>query len=135
MPGERTIDERLRAVERAVTDEEVAVADVADAAALTDRLETLEARVSRCESRTDEIEAAVTALRGYVGELSAVNDDVERTAAAALAGVERLSEASGAPPAIARVAGDEPAMPDPVPDSEGDASAPRSLRDRLEGLL
>lgn len=132
MPDETTIDERLRAVERAVTDDDVAVADVDDAAALTVRLDDVERRLDDLEATVAEVDAAVTALRGYVGEIGHVNAEVEQTASAALAAVERLDEASGAPPAIARVA-DEPRVPDaaPAPDESDDAS----FVDRLRGLL
>lgn len=132
MPDETTIDERLRAVERAVTDDEVAVADVEDAATLTTRIDDVEQRLEALEATVAEVEAAVTALRGYVGEIEHVNAEVEQTAAAALAAVERLDEASGAPPAIARVA-DEPPVPDSAPPTGESEDA--SLADRLGGLL
>ncbi|MFB6124730.1 MAG: hypothetical protein ABEJ59_02060 [Halanaeroarchaeum sp.] len=131
MPDETTIDERLRAVERAVTDDDVAVADIDDAAALTSRLDDVERRVDDLAATVAEVEAAVTALRGYVGEIEHVNSEVEQTAAAALAAVERLDEASGAPPAIARVA-DEPAVPDAAPPTDEDEA---SVLDSVRGLL
>jgi hypothetical protein len=44
------------------------------------------------ESRVAELEAAVEALRGYLGSVQAVNDDVERRADLALARTERLTD-------------------------------------------
>lgn len=64
-----SVERRLAAVERAlVTDEPLEYAD---------RLDDLEGRVV-------ELEAAVQALRGYVGSVRAVNDDIEQRADLAL---------------------------------------------------
>ena len=59
------LERRLEAVERALSDEEPLER--------IDRLDDLEERVV-------ELEAAVQALRGYVGSVRAVNEDVERRA-------------------------------------------------------
>jgi len=124
MPEPTTLDERLRAVERTVTDDAIAVADLDDAAALTARLDALEDRLDAMDARLDEVDAAVTAVRGYVGQIGHVNAEVERTATAALAAVDRLDEATGTPPALARVARDESVtVPDPLPDADADADA------------
>ena len=59
------LERRLEAVERALSDDEPLER--------IDRLDDLEERVV-------ELEAAVQALRGYVGSVRAVNEDVERRA-------------------------------------------------------
>jgi|GEM_PF-3363073 chromosome segregation ATPase len=78
-------DERLRAVERAVTGTDATVADIADGAAATEERATLEARLTDLEARIEELEAATQALRGYAGSVRAVNREVERRADLALA--------------------------------------------------
>ena len=84
------LDERLRAVERALTESDDDLTALRDAAELTRELETLSARLDEVEDRLDELDAATQALRGYVGNVRAVNQSVERRADAALAKVEAL---------------------------------------------
>jgi ABC-type transporter Mla subunit MlaD len=131
MPDADTLDERLRAVERALADaEELPDLDAqAELAATTDDLAN---RLDDLESRVDELDAAVQAVRGYVGTIRAVNEDVERRADAALA----KAEAVDAPP-------DAP-VPDPVAtgptepthrEDDGTDGADRSLVDRLRERL
>lgn len=91
MTDRDALDERLRAVERALTDDDRAPVDLSDAAALDDRVDDLARRTTEVEERVAELDAAVQALRGYVGNVRAVNDDVERRADAALAKVESLA--------------------------------------------
>ncbi|MFB6269728.1 MAG: hypothetical protein ABEH83_07275, partial [Halobacterium sp.] len=86
------IDARLRAVERAVTDDDAPVSDLSDAAAVHDRLDELEEGLATLRERVDALDATVQSLHGYVGELEAVNDRVERRADAARAAVERLED-------------------------------------------
>lgn len=94
------LEERLRAVERALTDGDRPPADLPEAAELTDRLETLEDRTADLAARVDELDAAVQALRGYVGNVRSVNREVERRAEAALAAVDSVEAAlDGEPPA------------------------------------
>lgn len=90
---DESIDERLRAVERALTDGEGAVADLSDERALNERIDDAEERVDGTEERVAELEAAVQALRGYVGNVRSVNRDVERRAESALATAEKLGTA------------------------------------------
>ena len=92
MPDEEALARRLRAVERSLTDGDHAVEALCDADALTERVDSLERAVSDVEDRIAETEAATQALRGYVGNVRSVNEDVERRANAALAAVERLEE-------------------------------------------
>ena len=92
MPDEETLDRRLRAVERSVTDGEHDVDDLRDVGALVERIESLESQVADAEDRIADLEAGTQALRGYVGNVRSVNQDVERRADAALAAVERLED-------------------------------------------
>ena len=90
MPEQSDLDRRLRAVERALTDGDHDVAALQDAAAIVDRLEDLEARVADLEERTADLDAATQAIRGYVGNVRSVNEEVESRADAALAAVARI---------------------------------------------
>lgn len=83
--GQDRLDERLSAVERAVTGSDAAVADLGDSAAAAAEREALASRVAEVESRVEELEAATQAIRGYVGSIRAVNREVERRADLALA--------------------------------------------------
>lgn len=64
-PDRDSLERRLAAVERALAEDEPLER--------ADHLDDLEARVA-------ELEAAVQALRGYVGSVRAVNEEVERRA-------------------------------------------------------
>lgn len=85
---DRDLAERLAAVERAITDEGP-VADLSTAAERDRRVEDVTKRVEEIEARLDELEAATQALRGYVGSVRAVNEEVEQRADLALAIAER----------------------------------------------
>lgn len=82
--------ERVAALERAVTDGNHDLSALAGDAELADRIEALETDVETLTDRVDELDAATRALRGYVGNVEAVNREVERQAEAALAAVESL---------------------------------------------
>ncbi|WP_135827952.1 DUF7310 family coiled-coil domain-containing protein [Halorussus halobius] len=90
MSDDDALADRLDAVERALTDEDLSVPDLGDAAELTREVESLSARLDDIEDRLDDLDAATQALRGYVGNVRAVNDEVERRADAALAKAESL---------------------------------------------
>lgn len=77
--------ERLRAVERALTGDDLPVADLTDDSTATAERDALDGRLSEIEDRVEELEAATQALRGYVGSIRAVNREVERRADLALA--------------------------------------------------
>ncbi|SNR53400.1 DUF7310 family coiled-coil domain-containing protein [Halorubrum vacuolatum] len=79
------LEERLRAVERALTGGGRPVADLEPGAAAADERERLDERLCDLESRVEELEAATQAVRGYVGAVRAVNCEVERRADLALA--------------------------------------------------
>ena len=70
-----TLDRRLEAVERALSEEEPLER--------ADRLDDVESRVA-------ELEAAVQALRGYVGSVRAVNEEIELRADRALRKAEAV---------------------------------------------
>jgi hypothetical protein len=109
------LDERLRAVERAVTDGDTPVRELSESAAVHDRLDDLEAEIADLAERVDALDATVQSLHGYVGELEHVNDRVQRRADAARAAVERLEDEqsrpdrSGTPTDDARAPGSSPA--------------------------
>ncbi|MFB6160012.1 MAG: hypothetical protein ABEJ61_02425 [Haloferacaceae archaeon] len=84
--------DHLAAVERRLTDGETDPQPLADDAALVARLDDLEDHAADLEDRLAEVESAVQALRGYVGGVESVNEDVERRANAAVARVDRLEE-------------------------------------------
>ncbi|ESS04828.1 MAG: hypothetical protein A07HR67_00449 [uncultured archaeon A07HR67] len=79
------LDERLAAVERALTETDRPPADIAERAAAADEREALGDRLAALESRVTELEAAVQAVRGYAGAIRAVNREVEQRADLALA--------------------------------------------------
>jgi uncharacterized coiled-coil protein SlyX len=87
------LHERLRAVERRLTDADTAVAELSESAAVHERLDSLETDLEELTERLDALDATVQSLHGYVGELEHVNDRVERRADAARAAVERLDDA------------------------------------------
>ncbi|AUG48118.1 hypothetical protein BVU17_11510 [Haloarcula taiwanensis] len=87
-----TLAERLRTVERAVTDGTTEFPEVTELAELEKRVDALEQRIADIDERTTELEAATQALRGYVGNVRTVNEDIEQRADAALAATDRLEE-------------------------------------------
>ena len=90
---ERDLDERLDAVERTLTDGDTDLSELQDAADVVDDVRDLESRIGDLESRIDELEAGLQAVRGYAGNVRAVNREVERRASAALAKAETLETA------------------------------------------
>ena len=82
--------ERLDAVERALTGNDADLPSLAADAELADRVGAVEERLDALETRIEELDAATQAVRGYVGNVESVNEDVERRANAAVAGVEAL---------------------------------------------
>lgn len=83
------LEARLGALERAVTEGEHADTEFE----AIERLEDIESRVDELDDRIAELEAATQALRGYVGNIRSVNQEVEQRADAALAKAETLETA------------------------------------------
>ncbi|WP_435195709.1 DUF7310 family coiled-coil domain-containing protein [Natronomonas sp. EA1] len=85
-----SLEERLAAVERALTESETPPAALADAAELDDRLTAVEERLDALETALADLDAGLQAVRGYAGSIRATNREVERRADAALATAEEL---------------------------------------------
>ena len=94
-----SLSRRLDAVERALSEEKPLER--------ADRLDDLETRVA-------ELEAAVRAVRGYVGEVRAINEDVERRADRALRKAEAVERNVG----VARPGSTTSRRPDTEPDDK-----------------
>jgi hypothetical protein len=88
-----TLERRIEALERAVTDDEHDLSALATAGETAERLDALDSRLESIEDRVAELEAATQAVRGYVGNVRSVNRDIEQRADAALARVESLEAA------------------------------------------
>lgn len=85
---DETLEQRLAAVERALTDGNHDLSALATSGDIAHRLDEVESDLDTLADRVAELEAATQALRGYVGNVRAVNREVERRADAALAAVE-----------------------------------------------
>lgn len=102
------LEARIEALERAVTDGDRDLSELATEGETRERLAALEGDLDDLADRVAELEAATQALRGYVGNVRAVNSEVEQRADAALAKVESLeselaTQRSHEPPATATV--------------------------------
>lgn len=84
--------DRVEALERAVTDGDHDLSALATDAEALDRLDRVETRCEELEARVAELEAATQALRGYVGNVRAVNEEVETRAETALSKAQSLEE-------------------------------------------
>lgn len=123
-------DDRLHAVERALTDSDRTPESLPEAAALAEQVAEFDERLEDLESRVEELDAGLRAVRGYVGNVRHVNREVERTAEAALAKARALDEGSGPLPP------ERP--PTEGPDEETEArteSDDDDVFDRVRGLL
>lgn len=96
-----TLEDRLAAVERTLTDDEHAPADLSAPAALETRIETVESRLDDIESRLADAEGTVAALRGHADDGRSVDRETEQVAQRALATAReakrRLDEETPAP--------------------------------------
>lgn len=99
---ERALERRLAAVERAVDGSGREEPNATDTTDSTDRAdatspdrESLDRRLDTLESRVDELDAALQAVRGFLGGIDAVNEAVESRADAAIAAVDRLERRLG----------------------------------------
>lgn len=91
---DETFEDRLAAVERALTDGDHDCSALAEGAATAERVAALEADVEELADRVAELEAATQALRGYVGNVRSVNEEVEQRADTALAKAETAHRAA-----------------------------------------
>lgn len=90
------LEARIEALERAVTEGDHDLSELAAEGEAQERLATVEAELGDLTERVAELEAATQALRGYVGNVRAVNRDIEQRADVALAKVESLESAFAA---------------------------------------
>jgi chromosome segregation ATPase len=90
MTDVETLAERVSTVERAVTDGECEFPEATELSDVEGRLAAVEDRLDELGERVDELDAATQAVRGYVGNVRSVNEDVEQRADTALAATERL---------------------------------------------
>lgn len=132
-------ESRLDAVERALTDDDRGPADLADAAEATDRLAACEARLDEFEERLADLEAAVQAVRGYVGQARREDRELERTAEAALSTAERVERrldelGSRDPKCDDSPLGGADTVPQPLPATEPDEEADGPLARLREAL-
>ena len=84
---QETLERRLDAVERALAAD--SQPHDPEAPARTPN-EELAGRLDSLQTRVDELDAALQAVRGFLGGVDAVNERVESRAEAAVAAVERL---------------------------------------------
>jgi uncharacterized protein YoxC len=94
---EDSIERRLEAVERALTDGDHDLSALGEEADALERLDALAADVESLGDRVAELEAATQAIRGYVGNVRAVNQDVEQRADLALSKAEAALEDASKP--------------------------------------
>jgi uncharacterized coiled-coil protein SlyX len=90
------LEARIEALERAVTEGDHDLSELAAEGETRDRLATVETELGDLTERVAELEAATQALRGYVGNVRAVNRDIEQRADIALAKAESLESAFAA---------------------------------------
>lgn len=108
-----TLEDRLAAVERALTDDDHDLATLAAEGEAANRLGAVEDDLDTLRDRVDELDAATQALRGYVGNIRAVNEDVRERADLALDVAERAEAAATAESPAA-----SGGATDPSPDTE-----------------
>lgn len=94
---DETLEERLAAVERTLTDGDHDLTALEDVGETVDRLDALDAETDTLDERIAELEAATQALRGYVGNIRATNNEVEQRADLALEKAEAALDASRNP--------------------------------------
>jgi chromosome segregation ATPase len=138
-PDEQTVERRLAAVERAV---DLGSQSESDHLTKTDASqESLKEQVTELERRVEELEAAVQAVRGFLGGIDAVNEEVESRANTAVATVERLERRldreaaegehdAGRSTSAPRSTGDDSGE-DEQAEPTADEPADRTLRERL----
>ncbi|WP_340100826.1 DUF7310 family coiled-coil domain-containing protein [Salinibaculum salinum] len=132
---DETLEDRLAALERALTDDTHDLGALAADGEVATRVQTVESDIEELTERIDELEAATQALRGYVGNVRAVNEEVRERADLALETAERAvaestergpseSESTDSDPVGAREGYDRPAKDQPT-----DGSSPETLEE------
>ncbi|MFC7134147.1 MULTISPECIES: DUF7310 family coiled-coil domain-containing protein [Salinibaculum] len=121
---DESFEERLAAVERALTDTDGDRPDLATAAEVAERVDDLETDLAALTDRVAELEAATQALRGYVGNVRSVNEEVEQRADLA------LSKAEAASRAVADSSGDHRRQ---SRQADGDGSGPATGAGQSQG--
>lgn len=94
---DETLEDRLAAVERALTDTDCDLAALASEGEIADRVQTMESEMDDIAERVAELEAATQAIRGYVGNVRAVNEEVRERADLALETAERANGGPDSP--------------------------------------
>ncbi len=107
---DETLEDRLAALERALTEENHDLGALAADGEVATRVETVESDIEDLTGRVAELEAATQALRGYVGNVRAVNEEVRERADLALKTAERAEAES----AGRELADEKPGESEPV---------------------
>lgn len=112
------LDERVRALERALTERDDPPAPVPEVADVSSDVAELESRVTSLEATVADLDARQQAVEAYVERMDHVDETIERRADAALAAVDRLESslreephASGAQASVATSASASDATP------------------------
>jgi len=84
------LEQRVEAVENAVTQGTTEFEDIKEIAELTAELESMGKKLEKIEQRLAAVEGATQSLEGYVGNVKSVNGETEKQADAAVAAVDRL---------------------------------------------
>jgi hypothetical protein len=106
---DETLEDRLAALERALTDDKHDLGALAADGEVATRVQTAESDIEDLTERVAELEAATQALRGYVGNVRAVNEEVRERADLALEAAERAeSESTESDPTEVESAESEP---------------------------
>ena len=111
------LTERVEALERAVTDGDHDLSALTAEANALERLGRLDEQLEEMQDRVAELEAATQAVRGYVGNVRAVNEEVEQRADSALAKAESVEAA------LHRQGGDQPESRPAHDDQHADSTA------------
>jgi prefoldin subunit 5 len=114
---------RVDALERAITDGDADLRELTAEAEALDRLADIETTLDELDERIQELEAATQALRGYVGNIRSVNQDVEQRAEAALSKAEATEAALRERKAAETGATEAPSVADEIQGPLGSANA------------
>lgn len=107
------VDDRVRALERAVTERDDPAAPIPAIADVNRTVKNLDERVSELETLVADLAARQEAVEAYVDRIEHVNESIERRADAALAAVDRLETTRGPPTASSATADSRAPKHDP----------------------